>query len=526
MRKKQLILIFLINSIIAFAYYFDNKDAHYSELSSDIQNIIPVAQKFDNPQLFQKDLYLNSLENVKYYTPFYIQTLRFIAKFTEYNYVQAINVLGFLCHLLFGILWFFVLFRFVSSFWVSLFISIVVRGVVWLPGLEMWGISDLWTIMPRTVYISLLPLPFIILSQNFKNIVLSSFLIGLIFNFHPITGLGGILLFLSLLLLYSRFFKEKYSFSITTFIMALCCVFIGMLPFILTYFGRTTSTLTYDPSVFDEFFRLRIPSYFNNPLQFLEKWIAPRTLLFLVPLIGYLYLGRKNQIHSKISKLLLVLASIAIVLPLLSIPIERFINNLFNVNFRMSFQLIRIQKVAIIPGFFALAYLLKIGLSKLSFLKNRYSLIFSMYVVLLVFSNSQILSFIPFISDDISKSILPQNLSLLSGKTDNELDIDRMSQFIIENTKETDVLCGSHIYRGATRRSVVFDGKSSSMLIEGNPKQFIEWQQRQQTISNLNSIDEVVSYLKRFDVDYYITRNVNVPANLVHKEGSIFLYKL
>ena len=82
--KYKLLFVITINIIIAVAYFIDNKDASYSELSSDIQNIIPVAQKFDNPELFTHDLYLDNLSNVKYYTPFYVQSLRFIAKFTNY----------------------------------------------------------------------------------------------------------------------------------------------------------------------------------------------------------------------------------------------------------------------------------------------------------------------------------------------------------------------------------------------------------------------------------------------------------
>lgn len=167
LNKLRIALVLVLNITIAIVYYLDNLNANYSELSSDIQNIIPVAQKFDNPNLFQDDLYVNNLNNVKYYTPFYVQTLRCIAKFTDYNYVQAINVLGLICHLLFGILWFFLLYKFVNNYWVAFLISIILRGVIWLPGLEIWGISDLWTIMPRTVYISLMPIPFLLISQQF-----------------------------------------------------------------------------------------------------------------------------------------------------------------------------------------------------------------------------------------------------------------------------------------------------------------------------------------------------------------------
>ncbi|MGB6268346.1 MAG: hypothetical protein WBF67_04985 [Olleya sp.] len=524
--KYKLLLIIAINLVIAVAYYADNLDASYSELSSDIQNIIPVAQKFDNPELFKEDLYLDNINNVKYYTPFYVQTLRFIAKFTDYNYLQAVNVLGFICHLLFGILWFFLLYKYVNSFWVALLVSIVIRGVVWLPGLEIWGISDLWTIMPRTVYISLLPLPFLILSNSFSRVLMGSFLIGLLFNFHPITGLGGILLFISFLILNQIYFNKKRLLTLRNSFLILVTIALGMLPFVLTYFGKTSSEVTYSIDEFNKAFSTRIPAYFSQPFQFLKQWLQFKTLFFILPLFIFYIMSFKNQVQHKKAKLLLILTAVLIIIPTISVPIEQFVNKVLGLNLRLSFQLIRVQKVAVIPGFFAWAFIFK---SIIGEHKNRvkYAPYFvGAYFVLLIFSQSLWFKSIPFFGEDISKTILPHNLSAFSSEIDTELAIDRMASYIKANTNLSDVLCASYIYRGATKRSVVFDGKGASMLIEGNPEQFIVWQKRQDTINNLKNMQDIVDYLKQFNVDYYITRNKNVPAKLIHVEGSISLYKL
>lgn len=524
--KYKLLLVFFINIIIAVAYFIDNKDASYSELSSDIQNIIPVAQKFDNPQLFAHDLYLDNLSNVKYYTPFYVQSLRFIAKFTNYNYVQAINVLGLFCHLAFGILWFFLLYKYSNSFWIALFVSILMRGIIWLPGLEIWGISDLWTIMPRTLYISILPLPFILLSNTFTRVLFAAFIIGLIFNFHPITGLGGILLFVSFLSLSQIYFKKQEWLSLTKSITILICILMGMLPFILTYFGKTTSEVTYSIAEFNAAFNTRIPEYFSQPLFFLKQWFHFKTLFFILPLgLFYVYAFTIKEELQK-AKVLIILTFILVIIPTISVPIEQLVNNVLGLNLRLSFQLIRVQKVAIIPGFFALAFLLKNVIKSNRIIIKLFPYVVGLYFVLLSFSQSPWLKNVPFIGDDISNTILPHNLSFFSTVKDSQLDIDRMSNYIETNTEVSDLICGSHIYRGATKRSVVFDGKGASMLIEGNPEQFIKWHLRQQKISNLQSMQEVIDYLKLFHVDYFVTRNEGVPATLVHTEGPIFLYKL
>ncbi|WP_397362239.1 hypothetical protein [Olleya sp. R77988] len=524
--KSELLLIISLNLVIAIAYYIDNLNASYSELSSDIQNIIPVAQKFDDPELFKEDLYLNTIDNVKYYTPFYVQSLRFIAKFTNYNYVQAINVLGLICHLLFGVLWFFLLYKYVNSFWVAFLVSIIIRGVVWLPGLEIWGISDLWTIMPRTVYITLLPLPFLLISKSFFKLLIAGFLIGLIFNFHPITGLGGILLFISFLVLIPVFNKSIYSFSFKKLLLILISIALGMLPFVLTYFGKTSSEITYDVNAFNVAFNARIPEFFSHPLLFLKQWISFKILFFIIPLFIYYFVSFKRKTASNNAKLLLSLTLILVAIPTLSVPIEQLVNKVFNLNLRLSFQLIRVQKVAIIPGFFAIALLLKNVFKSQQFLQKVQPLIVGLYLVVLVFSQSQWFKKIPFFGDDISKTILPHNLSAFSTEKNAELDIDRMAKYLEKHTLTTDLICGSHIYRGATQRSVIFDGKGASMLIEGNPEQFIYWQQQQQAINNLKNYKEIVDYLKQYKVDYFLTKNKDVPAKLVHTEGDINLYKL
>ena len=206
-------------------------------------------------------------------------------------------------------------------------------------------------------------------------------------------------------------------------------------------------------------------------------------------------------------------------------PIEHIINNALNKNLRMSFQLVRMQKVAIIPAFFAIAFMLDYLMFKFKISKVL-PYVFLIYIGLLVFSQSKMFKPIPFFGDDISRSILPHNLSGFTVEVDKELPIDRMANYIKFNTPKDAIVCGTFILRGATKRSLIFDGKGASMLIEGNPKQFIIWQERQKTINSLKTMTEVVNYLKQFGASYFVTRNKNVPATLIHEEGNIKLYKL
>jgi len=521
--KQKVIIVIVINLIIAICYYVSNLNANYSELSSDIQNIIPVAQKFDDPSLFKKDLYLDSLDNVKYYTPFYVQSLRFIAKFVNYDYIQAINVLGLFCHLLFGILWFFMLFKITNRFWIALLISIFIRGIVWLPGLEIWGISDLWSIMPRTVYITLLPIPFLVLSSTRLSLITAAFLIGLIFNFHPITGLGGILLFVTFIFIYKVLFKGNSILSLKTILSILLFVAIGMLPFLITYFSKTSTEIVYNIEEYNVAFNRRIPIFFTDPIYFLKQWFKLKNLIYILPLFVYLWLVRKDTKAFKTAKLLLILAIVLLVIPLISIPVEQLINNTLDKNLRMSFQLVRMQKVAILPGIIAIAMLLNFFSDKYKKVNKVMPYLCGFYLLLLTFSHAKILNDTPFLSDDITRSILPHNLGLISKPEPADL----MANYIANNTSKDALFCASSgFYRGAAKRSVTLDSKGASMIIEGNPAKFIEWSKQQNKVMSMDSMDDVVLYLKSLDVDYFITPNKKVNAEFIHQEGRIILYKL
>ncbi|WP_290701875.1 hypothetical protein [Lacinutrix sp.] len=522
--NRKFYIVYALNIIIAFAYYIGNRDANYSELSSDIQNIIPVAQKFDDPSLFKKDLYLNDINNVKYYTPFYVQSLRFIAKFTNADYVQAINVMNTICHLLFGVLWFFLMFRFVPDFWIALLVSFLLRGIVWLPGFEIWGITDLWAMMPRTLYITLFPIPFLVLNKSFRGLVLSAFFIGLVFNFHPITGLGGILLYLTFLLLMVFIFKMKDLVSTKNIVSLIFALILGMLPFILTYFGKTSSSINYDMNAFKVAFDSRIPQFFSQPVLYIKDWLHFKTLFYIVPIIAYFIFPKKEIIHFKRAKLIIVLTLVLVILPSISVYVEQFINSVFGLNLRLSFQLIRAQKVAIIPSFFAMVFVLQIINTKVN--KQFFlPLLFSIYFLILIVSKALVFNNVPFVGDDIVRLVLPNNLCIESKHSSEILDVDKMALYISKNTNKDAVIFGGHHYRGAAKRSVVLDSKGASMIIEGNPSQFIQWKKDQLKLANATSIEERLSVLKSLKVNYIVSKN-NFPLEVVHIEGVLNLYKL
>src|SRR5690606_20373868 len=227
--------VLLVNFIIAAGFYLSQRDAVITDISSDLSNILPICMKLDNPELFQNDLYLSELDDVKYYTPAFVQSLRFFAWFTSGDYVQALNLMGFFTHLLYGLLWFAFFYTLRRDFWLALLFSVFFRGVIWPPGGELLGISDIWTIMPRTVFMTLAPLPLILYVYLKRfNVVASALVLGLITNMHPITGVGVTVCYFSAFAIYAGYFQRQGRVFARDFLLAGLGWIIGILPYLLT----------------------------------------------------------------------------------------------------------------------------------------------------------------------------------------------------------------------------------------------------------------------------------------------------
>lgn len=528
MTKKQLLILVLINLFIAVGFFIENNGTGFTQLSSDLHNSIPVCYKIDDNSLFQKDLYLYDVKNVKYYTPFYIETIRFFAKCANGDYLLGINIFATVLHLIYGFLWFLLFYKIFKNFSIALFLSILIRGVVWLPGFEIWGISDLWTMMPRTMYAAFMPLPFIFLFNKTKiSFFISAFLIGFIFNFHPITGMGGLLIYALLIFMYCFFNKHKISFQ--SIFIAILLLILGAIPFLSTYFFQTNNAVIYDVAEYNNAFLFRINSFFVEPISFFKLWFAFKILFFFIPIVlYYLYAQLFDKKHLKNALILILISFFTILIPSISIYVEKEINLLFNMNLRMAFQIIRAQKLAILPGFVAMGYLLNIAVNKNQLFKKGFSLILPIFLIAIFFSKETIFRNVPFFKDDISTSIFPDYKLFFASKEVKQTNMDIMLDYIKQNSTKKDVFYGSFIIRSACKRSVVLDGKGASMLIEGNPVQLIQWYHETNQYELLSKKGKI-SFLKYKKGVTHILSKENLDLNqviLVHQIDNLKLYKI
>jgi hypothetical protein len=527
MKRKELLIVILVNLIIAVGFFIENRGAGFTQLSSDLHNSIPVCLKLDDPSLFPGDLYLADIANVRYYTPFYIETIRFFAWCSDGDYLAGINVFSLLIHLIYGLSWFLLFHKIFGKFTIALFLSILIRGILWLPGSEIWGISDLWTMMPRTMYAALMPIPFIFLLQRAKTSFMAAcFLIGFIFNFHPITGMGGLLMFALLTLSYPLLFSQKIPWKIV-FVGALLLV-VGMLPFLSTYFMQTKSSAVYDIELYKRAFASRIPAFFAEPGAFLRLWISAKMLLFAVPLCFYLAYGwLADRRHLRKAILLIAISLLTIIVFSASVYVENAVNATFGLNLRMSFQIIRAQKLAILPGFVAIGFLLVIASERIRSFDRVFAIALPVFILCLAVSKEAVFNKVPFFSDDIARSIFPDYRQIASSAEEKQLPLDRMLDYITLHTSKKDIFYGKYVVRSGCKRAVVLDEKGASMLIEGNPVALIDWYKEMRHLKTLTELQKL-QYLKDVkSVSYILTEEtLSGPVTLVHTEAENHLYKI
>lgn len=520
MTSKQKIFFLLFNLILSIGFYVDNKSALYTDISSDSANIIPVCKKKDNPELFKHDLYLDNIRDVEYYTPFYVDALRFFSKFTNADYLQAQNLLGFFNHFIHGVLWFLLFYTIRRDYWIAILMMLLTKGVIWPPGGELIGITELWTIMPRTVYTALLPLPFLLyIKLNKFKLPIAALVLGLILNFHPLSGIGGIVGYTSLYVFYLYFNKKLNTSVIKDLGIIIGFCFIGMFPYLLTYLTSVKAELVSNPEVYELAFNRRIPHAFSDPIEFIKKWNRPVFYFYLGGFLLFYFFDSSD--NKKVFKILFLTALTIFMSANLSVYIEGFVNNAFDLTIRMSFQLIRFQKFILVIFQIATFLLLVEILSKYKIKASHKLMLFVSFYILLMFSDVKPINKVPLLGDDICNTTLPYSLKFRQKVVSQDLkDFNLMLDYIKLNTPKDAVFYGSYYIRSASERSVILDGKGASMIIEGNPEKFMQWYQDGVEFNSL-SRENKVEFLKSRKVTHILSENDDwsflVPIKVIGK---------
>ncbi|MFT3795438.1 hypothetical protein [Flavobacterium sp.] len=526
MNYKKVLLVLFVNVCIALGYYIDNRDASVLEISSDLANIIPICKKLDNPALYQNDLYLSDINDVKYYTPFYVETVRGFAQLTHGDYLQALNLLSFFSHILYGVLWFFFFYTLRRDFLLALAFSVFFRGILWPPGGELLGISSLWTIMPRTLFIALAPLPFLTYCYLKKyRMAVSGLILGLLLNFHPISGVGLLVVCAAAFVAYRGFEEKKLSLAMWRDLIVAGVFFgIGMMPYLLTYTTNIKVDLQYSQALYNEAFLQRISGSFLDPMIFIPAWSRPITFFLLIPFLGYYFFDRSEGKRN--FKILLFTILVLFIAANSFVYVESAANRLLHKNIRMAFQLIRIQKLLLVLLQIGL-YLFIVELFSRFAVKELYKRIAVIgFFVFLSLSSLPLFAKIPVLGDDLMTNIYPSTLKVSNpDELGRNSDISHMIDYIKQHTPKDAVFYGSFYIRAGADRSVVLDGKGAGMLIEGNANKFVQWYLDIQKLKTMGP-EQKIAFLKSKKVSYVVTDKIEPGMILVNKIGAVYLFKI
>ena len=159
-------------------------------------------------------------------------------------------------------------------------------------------------------------------------------------------------------------------------------------------------------------------------------------------------------------------------------------------------------------------------------LKNKFKILFFLiYLILLSSTSFDFMSKVPLLRDDISRLILPNNLKFKSKNLENDAIID-VFEYINKNTKITDLFyCKNVYFRTATNRSEVLDFHAAGMLIEGNPKTYINAYLDNSKFNNSDFKDKI-ELLKSKKVNYIIDSVNWSGLTPIIKIKEYYIYKL
>ena len=524
----------IFSLIVSFAHFYAGFADRYSDLSGDQINILTICAKKDHPELFKGDLVVGDLRNVEYYTPLFVECIR-LASLPDHNYLRGLNILLLLTSLFYMWGWWLLFCRFGDRF-VAAILAFLVRGIMWPPGYELWGIAGLWTMLPRTLFLALLPWvlwSWLLLRGKPKFRLIPFLLCGLLANIHPISGAGCAVALLLAEATWTWLDSRKMRVVVRHLVPVMAFAAIGMLPFIWTYLANLGDASRVSPQEFENAVKMRIELFFFEPLGYLREWISLKWLAFLfLPWMALLFLPGK----SKAGKGALLLSMGAFWLGCAAFAFVPFLAesvlNSLGYHARFAFQLVRSAKYVMIPSIIV-AVIVTLGIaseigrgSKPG--KLAVVLASCVLVAFTLVCQHPALDGIPYFGDDVTRMLWPDLGFGEAVGWPNDRTLDRVLDWIKSDTPADAKFVGPRVIRPACLRSVIHDWGGAGMLIEGNPKAFVEAARRERLFRELvkPNPNGAGRLFRPWGADYWLTRLRADSLNVAHADSPWYVYDL
>lgn len=525
----------LFSLLISLAFYWDGVHADYSALNGDQFNIIPVCAKKDNPRLFRGDQIVGNLQGVDYYTPAFVDLVRLLA-LPDHNYLKGLNRLVLLTTLVY--LWgWWLLFSLWGDKWLAALGAFFVRGLLWPPGNELWGISGIWSMVPRTPYLALLPW---VLWGWFRNRqtrygwFAACLACGLIANMHPISGLAvGVALVMAE---FAWTLAETRKLRGTTIrcLLGGTLLLLGLAPFIWTYLSKLGGVEGLDSAALEQALRMRLKPVFFYPTIYLRAWLTRPSLLLLVfvPWLCCLLIPRRHLKEYKHVLLALGAFSVGCLLTsLLPFAVEDALRRL-GYHPRFAFQLVRTAKYVLVPSII-LAYLLVALASRQLMRRFEHGRAIMIglscaAILLTLFARQPIFNRVPLLGDDFCRFLWPEWMMTTPPPEFGDKQMDSLLKWIRENTPVDAKFVGPRPIRIGALRSVIHDWAGAVILIEGDPKGYLAAARREQQLRSPEYRDpmEKAKLMASWGGDYWVTSYAVPTLRLAYTSDGWFVYDL
>lgn len=524
-------IAFVIFSLaISLAFFWEGMKADFSSLSGDQINILSVAAKKDYPRLLEGDLVVGEAQNVDYYTPVFVNIVRWLS-LPDHNYLRGLNILLLFTSLFYTLGWW-ALFAIWGNRWVAAILAFLVRGIMWPPGYELWGIAGIWTMLPRTLLLGLLPWILCFwfrYRRSLKGWVICCLACGLAVNIHPVSGVcvaaSLLLAEITWTLTESKDWRTVFSRTLAGGLF----IVIGMAPFIWTYASSLGDAAGVDPVEFYGAIRMRIDPMFLEPARYVEQWLLPKWLLLVLgPWFALVVIPR--QVLREHKEFIMALGAFfigCVAVALLPFAVEGVLHKLGS-HTRVAFQLVRNGKYILVPSILLMGLIVTHGwkLIEQRFQRERWIKVgvTSAILVLTFISPLRVFDRVPFLGDDISRLLWP---SFIKPYASSE-SMGKVLEWIRDNTDEKAKFVGPRVVRVGALRPVIYDIAGSGMLIEGNPKAFVEVARRRRQLKNPEYKDPVEEGRLYFSwgADYWITQKEVGTLPLAYADSGWFVYDL
>jgi len=532
--KRWLAGFGLWSLLLSGIFFVDGMSADVSRLSGDQINILTIAAKKDHPDLFQRDLIVGNPQDTAYYIPWFIDVIRYLS-LPDHDYIRGLNILLALTSIIY--LWgWWLLFSLWGNRWTAAGLALLARGIMYPPGNELWGISALWTMLPRTLFTAVLPWVLWLWLRERANPAskawpLIGFSCGALINIHPISGACVTCALLIADLVSGLREGLAMRAVLTRAIVGGVAIVLGAAPYLFIFLTNLGSMEVVDPVAFDRALRMRLAEMFLDVRLYLAEWLSPKWFVLAAgPWLLCAFVWRRlSPSDRRVAFTLGAFAVVCLCVSVIPATLETWLRG-FGYTPRFGFQLVRTGKFLLVPSFVLVALLVA---RATDWMRGRgypmrpiaaASIALCLLVVLT--ARHPFFDAVPLVGDDIVRQLLPPG-----DPPPTERDIQGLMsvmQWIQAHTPTDATFVGPRLLRVGALRPVIHDFAGAVMLVEGNPRAFVASAQRQRELRDAqeHKPTEVPRLLASWGADYWVTRTVAQDVRLAYANSEWFVYDL